>query len=552
MRHKFLSAIAAVLLAAPASFAAQDSGLAGSAAYDPLCETGKWCFFRVMPDGSTPVTVIANTGGGGAVTQGTTPWVTNDPGLPDTTGIKTAALSTSFAPASDANIARETGGNLATIKTDLDSILTNTTGLATAAAQTTGNTNTGNTATSAAAIATATGAQADAAYTSGSGSLISLLKGLFGNTANNATAANQTTANSSLSTIATNTGTVATAAGAPADSAYAGSGSGSIIAILKGLFTNTTGLATAANQSTSATTLSTVATNTGNTATAAGTTADSAYAGSGSASIISILKGIYAKVAGSLTALIDGVTDAANTSCTGAAAGTLTCTPIAGPIPTAGYAVVQVNITAFSATSVTPQAFFDGGTTPATTSKCRVLSSANTIDLTSLVATGVYECVAGDHFQLTQVGAGAVTAKIALKRSAFGVGTGQTWSSGTTNTTAGLQVGGHDGSVFRRFLTDTLGDLGVYINGYSSCRFTTSTTTTCKSGAGVVHTLVINTRGATSTISCYDNTAASGTSIAIVDTTLSTTAFAYDINFTTGLTCITAGTTPGDITISYK
>jgi len=61
-----------------------------------------------------------------------------------------------------------------------------------------------------------------------------------------ATAANQTTANSSLSTIATNTGTsatntgtTATGIGAPADSAYTGSGSASVIAALKGIYTAT-------------------------------------------------------------------------------------------------------------------------------------------------------------------------------------------------------------------------------------------------------------------------------------------------------------------------
>lgn len=48
-------------------------------------------------------------GGGGAVTQGTIPWITNDPGLPDTVGQKTAALSTSMVLALDQGPIQVTG-----------------------------------------------------------------------------------------------------------------------------------------------------------------------------------------------------------------------------------------------------------------------------------------------------------------------------------------------------------------------------------------------------------------------------------------------------------
>lgn len=79
----------------------------------------------------------------------------------------------------------------------------------------------------------------------------------------------------------------------------------------------------------------------------------------------------------------------------------------------------------------------------------------------------------------------------------------------------------------------------------------TNTTTTVKSGAGILHTLVINTRGGTSTATVYDNTAGSGTVVAVIDTTLSTTAFVYDVAFATGLTIVTAGVSAADLTISY-
>lgn len=494
MRHKFLSAIAAVLLAAPASFAAQDSGLAGSAAYDPLCETGKWCFFRVMPDGSTPVTVIANTGGGGAVTQGTTPWVTNDPGLPDTTGIKTAALSTSFAPASDANIARETGGNLATIKTDLDSILTNTTGLATAAAQATGNTNTGNTATSTAAIATATGAQADAAYTSGSGSIIAILKGLFTNTTGLATAANQSTSASTLSTVATNTGNSASADGTTADSAYAGSGSASIISILKGVYTK---LGTTLNVSIQNATLAV-------TQSGVWTTARSWTLASGTDSVTTVPSGTQAisaaslplptgaatsanqptlvsgrvptdgsgvtqpvSIAATVSTNTDNVADAVAVAMSAASAVVLT----GGPVATAGYAVVDVDVTTMSATSITPQASFDNGATYRAVS-CRSLSagsSSNTPPAASITAVGAYECPAGDHFQLLQVGAGSTAASALKKRfgtavpyapiSVTGVG-----ASGTTDGGSPIKTGGKYNSTSLQLTNGQRGDTQIDAN----------------------------------------------------------------------------------------
>lgn len=86
---------------------------------------------------------------------------------------------------------------------------------------------------------------------------------------------------------------------------------------------------------------------------------------------------------------------------------------------------------------------------------------------------------------------------------------------------------------------------------YGYANIATNTTTTVKSGAGVLHTLVINTRGGTSSATVYDNTAGSGTKIATIDTTLSTTAFVYDVAFTTGLTIVTAGVSAADLTVSY-
>lgn len=78
-------------------------------------------------------------------------------------------------------------------------------------------------------------------------------------------------------------------------------------------------------------------------------------------------------------------------------------------------------------------------------------------------------------------------------------------------------------------------------------------TTAVKVGAGVLHTLTINTKGASSnTLTLYDNTAASGTVIAVIGTTGAEQTFLYDICFTTGLTAISATGTGCDYTISYE
>lgn len=87
--------------------------------------------------------------------------------------------------------------------------------------------------------------------------------------------------------------------------------------------------------------------------------------------------------------------------------------------------------------------------------------------------------------------------------------------------------------------------------GYSYNHQSTNGTTTVKSGAGTLHTVTINNAGATDTITLYDNTAGSGTVIAVIGSTSEAT-FTYDLAFTTGLTAVIAGTTSPDVTFTYK
>lgn len=76
-------------------------------------------------------------------------------------------------------------------------------------------------------------------------------------------------------------------------------------------------------------------------------------------------------------------------------------------------------------------------------------------------------------------------------------------------------------------------------------------TTTVKSGMGILHAININTP-ATGAITLFDNTAASGTIIAVINSTTSVfpETLIYDIGFATGLTITSAASQ--DITVSYS
>ena len=80
------------------------------------------------------------------------------------------------------------------------------------------------------------------------------------------------------------------------------------------------------------------------------------------------------------------------------------------------------------------------------------------------------------------------------------------------------------------------------------------TTTTVKSGPGLLHTLVFNKLAANGVITIYDSLTASGTVIATITspaTLLSNQGtLLYDLEFKTGLTIVTS-TAAQDITVTY-
>lgn len=91
---------------------------------------------------------------------------------------------------------------------------------------------------------------------------------------------------------------------------------------------------------------------------------------------------------------------------------------------------------------------------------------------------------------------------------------------------------------------------------YANITLAAPTATVVKSGVGVLHSITINKPVASSVITIYDNTAASGTKIGTI--TLPATLLTegpqtaiYDVAFKTGLTINTA-TGASDITVSYN
>jgi hypothetical protein len=89
--------------------------------------------------------------------------------------------------------------------------------------------------------------------------------------------------------------------------------------------------------------------------------------------------------------------------------------------------------------------------------------------------------------------------------------------------------------------------------GYSFTNISTATTTVVKNGAGTLHAVIVNSKGTVaSTLTVYDNTAGSGTIIAIIDSLNLSGTFEYDIDFATGCTIVSTGTVAPNFTVSYR
>lgn len=188
--------------------------------------------------------------------------------------------------------------------------------------------------------------------------------------------------------------------------------------------------------------------------------------------------------------------------------------------------------------------------------------SGNPVKVGGVYNTTISALTAGQRSDLQVTSRGSLkivnTASDGLTQQGFLA----TPSDASANTGANLSSTGAFGFVFNGTTWDRArGDAtaGQYVQlraattgGYSFSNISTNTTTTVKSGAGTLHSIVINTLGTADTITVYDNTAGSGTKIATINAALSQSTLIYDVAFATGLTLVTAGTTAPDITVTYK
>lgn len=118
-----------------------------------------------------------------------------------------------------------------------------------------------------------------------------------------------------------------------------------------------------------------------------------------------------------------------------------------------------------------------------------------------------------------------------------------------------------DGNLKITLATDIAGENGplqrlMVLPKYNYTNITAAapTTTTIKTGPGILHAVIINASAATGVITIYDNTAASGNKIATITTPASVVesqyVLLYDVEFLVGLTVVTS-TAAQDITISH-
>ena len=112
-------------------------------------------------------------------------------------------------------------------------------------------------------------------------------------------------------------------------------------------------------------------------------------------------------------------------------------------------------------------------------------------------------------------------------------------TAGNLNVNQGTRIAGED-ITNNRIMTEYRG---------TSSYISTATTTVVKSGAGHLHSLVVN-GGTAGTIIGYDNTAASGTILFSFDSTNALNTYMFDVSFAVGLTIVTSAATK--LSVSYR
>ncbi len=93
----------------------------------------------------------------------------------------------------------------------------------------------------------------------------------------------------------------------------------------------------------------------------------------------------------------------------------------------------------------------------------------------------------------------------------------------------------------------------MVIDGFKKAVMSTATTTTIKASSGMLHAIVVNTKGTVaSTIEVYDAASATGTPFAIIDSLNLYGTFNFDVYFDTALTLKTTGTAAPNVTVVYR
>ena len=96
---------------------------------------------------------------------------------------------------------------------------------------------------------------------------------------------------------------------------------------------------------------------------------------------------------------------------------------------------------------------------------------------------------------------------------------------------------------------DTAADVQKVEQRFSGTYINSATTTTVKTGAGMLHSITL-TETAAGTITIYDNTAASGTVLGVLKASVVEGTYVFDVSFGTGLTIVTAAASK--LTVSYR
>jgi len=99
------------------------------------------------------------------------------------------------------------------------------------------------------------------------------------------------------------------------------------------------------------------------------------------------------------------------------------------------------------------------------------------------------------------------------------------------------------------------GQQRIIIAPFSYSKITTNASTQIKSSTGTLGKLIVSGPGSAWTIQVFDNTSCAAPAIfgaTAVTVPAASTSLDFNLDFSTGLCVLTAGTTPGEITVTWR